>query len=497
MRLKLGKEVHGLVQGLSSTEKAYVKKWGIGQPKSKISKGFDILNSFQEFDEEAIQKKFKAEKINPKDLYTRLLQTILKSLRQFNSGGTIELQLWETIINSKLLLDKKFSTLGLNQLEKGLDVAEKNEQYLEILELNQLHQAMRILASEPSKDEDEHNYLSSLDAIKQLELRTHYRYLFTKLMGLTREVEDTKNGRQQIIDDILNHPSLRNEERCSSKNQLLRNRLLAAGQFFVGRWEDALEACREILNQLPDFEKGMPKQNIGRLEVLANLTAMCKALYDQKAYLVAIRMFEEAKPFVDELPLHTQVRIEEIWEAEHHSNALLSGQLERSIELAEAYLSKPTISANPVNGKTVMLGIALAQYYTGQFSKAIQYINTEFLMDESDYLNDRAKWLELLCLFELEDASLFESKWRSRNRQLKKANSGYEWEDIFMKVLNKSYGKPIERRKSMMKELHSELLGFTQELRTSLTGAIDLIIWAESQAERRPMILLIKERYLS
>jgi hypothetical protein len=167
------------------------------------------------------------------------------------------------------------------------------------------------------------------------------------------------------------------------------------------------------------------------------------------------------------------------------------------VELAEKFLQRPETPVGQVRRRHVMFDLALAFYFRGDFAKSIQYINTEFLMDETEYQNDRAKWLELLCLFELEDASLFESKWRSWNRQLKKANSGYEWEDIFMKALNKAYGKPIEKQKPIMKKLHSELLGFTQELRTSLTGAIDLIIWAESQAQKRPMILLVKERYLN
>ncbi len=496
MRIKLSEEVFKLIQSLSKTEKAYLKKSTLTRSSSQLSDAFDIINSFDDFDENATAEKLRTKGHEPRVIYKRLLPVLLKSLNQYHSGSTSEIQAQEMVITSRILLDKNLASLALNQMEKGISLAKEEQHLPALVKLINLKQTANTSKYSPSTNDDDENYQQALEAIGHLEQQIHYEHLYRRLIGLTQTSDTSKANRLKTISEILEHSAMQRSVEDSPQNFLTKNRICAVANFYVGRWEDALSNCKELLKRVPEFQSGEHSINMTRISLLLNTAHMHWATYNGPAFIETRKLIDEAEPFLSELPERNLAKVCTGIRAADQAHAISSGTLERSVDIGMQIIEGTKALSAPVDIKTAMLGIVLVQFLRGDYQKALQYINTTFLTHESTYLNDHIRWLELLCVFYGDDSTLFEAKWRSLNRHLKKVESGYDWEELILKALKKAYGKPKAEQQSVMSRLHQDLIPLQEEIRTRMPGVFDFVVWAESVAVGRPMILQIKEKYL-
>lgn len=497
MRIKLSEEVFSLVKGLSRTEKAYLKKRGFGKTDSKLSIGFDIINGFDAFDDNAISQKLKAQKVDPKEFYKRLLPVILKSLGQYHSGSSPEIELNEIIIASRLLINRKQKTLALREIERGIDIARTSEHYPSLVELNRLKQVALRISHTPTSEEDTDQYYDSLEAVENLERGIHLDYLYRRVSALSQVGIVSKAAREELLNEILNHPAVAKPEKETYGAYVQRIRIQTACYYFSGQWEKAIDHGHRLLDGMPHFEEGSDHDIRSRLVMLMDLANLYQLTYDCTGYSKVIEQMQIGAEFSSAFFDLAASKLEMGLSISEQFHKLWSGQITESIRVGEELLenTSPQLLV-PVIKKRIMAAIALAYFLQQNYSKAIQYINTEFPFSESESVNDRIRWLELLCWFHSDDQALFESKWLSWSRQLKKADSGYEWEDLVMKAMKQSFGKSKSEISSLMNELNQKLTPVDQELRTALVGSFDFLLWSESLAIGKPMVLLLKERYL-
>lgn len=496
MRIKLAEEVFGLIKGLSRTEKAYIKKRGFGKTESKLAIGFDIINSFDDFDETAITDKLQNQKVNPKEIYKRLLPVILSSLRQYHAGSTPEIELNEIIVAARLLIRRKQRTLGLREIERGIEIARSNEHYPSLVELNGLKQMALRISHQPTSEDDADNYSISLDAVKNLERSIHLDYLYRRISGILQEGFVTKKVRNELVQEILEHPALQEATKNSYRTYVLRLRIQAACYYFSGQWEEAIRTGITQLEGMPAFEDGSESNIRNRMVMLMDLANLYQLIYDHDNYLKTREEFEAGMVYNSAFFDLTAAKVKMGRSLADMNNALLSGHLNEAVMVGEGLLAstEPQLLVTVIK-KRIMSAIALAYFYKEEYSKAIHYINTEYSISDSNALNDCVRWIELLCWFHLNDQSMFESRWLSWSRQLKKLDSGYEWEELVMKTLKQAYGKPKHELMSIMTELNQKLKQMELELRTALMGEFDFLVWTESLSLGRPMILLIKDMY--
>lgn len=498
MRIKLSKELHSLITSLSQTEKAYLKKWTLGKSNSKLAIAFDVINTFSEFDERSITSKLKSKDLEPKDIYKRLLPVILKSLNQYHSGSNVELQMHETLISSRILWSKRQSTLALYQIDKAIEIAKEHEYFAAMIDLLGYKQRMHRMEFAPTSNEELENYNLTLEAAQHLQTKIRYEYLYRKFIALSLQEVVTKPLRNEMIEEILNNEALRDENKDSMRNFVLRNRLLAGCNYFVGRWKESIICCNNLLDQMPDFHEGSQSNSLNRLPVFGDLLNLYLCTYNRNGYLKTLKGMDAAQKFSHHFTEQTLYKLQLALDMAAQTDALHTGAIELSIELGDRFLAKHReVSLAPIFRKEAMLKLALAWFYRDEFTKCVQYINTEFLLNESNLLNDIARWLELLCWFHSDDPALFESKWRSWDRHLKKLDSGYEWESWIMKALKQAYGIPFKENQTIIQSLHERLLTVEEELRTRFSGSFDFVLWSESVAIGKSMILVLKERYLN
>lgn len=497
MRIKLSEEVYNLVHSLSSTEKAYFKKQNASGKESNLVTAFDIINSFKKHDEVAINEQLKDKKIPSDSIYKRLLPALLKSMAQYQSGNTSRLQLNEILSNVEFLFSKELFKLCNTQIQKGLEIAVTNELFPYQMELLAWQQKLMIKRVDlPTNTEFELVQQTSFAADSQKK-QTTYKYLFQKIFALTQVERISASDRASIIDEILGHELMICETKSLPSIELQRERVRALAYFFTGQWEDALTASKAIVASTPDINKLPYNAMANHFSVLINIAQLNLGLYDSKAYIIERDYMIELLKKTDDVPAIIRNQLNQLLQQLNLVHLINSGQLNMALETADEMISNVAEGRlNAAQRKSVMIGIPYAYFLQEKYSNAIAYINKEIFSTEELYLNDKARWLELLCVFIKNDEPVFESKWRSWSRQLKKTNSGFLWEGYLITALKKAFNKPKAEQKEIMKTLYQQLVPLEPEMRTSLMSAIDILLWVESMALSKPTAILMKEKYL-
>lgn len=497
MRIKLSEEVYNLIHSLSSTEKAYFKKQNASTKESNLVIAFDIVNSSKKYDEGAIATQMKDKKISSDSIYKRLLPALLKSMAHYQSGNTTRLQLNEILSNVEFLFSKELFKLCNSQIQKGLEIATTNELFPYQMELLAWQQKLMIKRVDlPTNTEFELVQQTSFAADNQKK-QTAYKYLFQKLFSFTQVERISASERASIISEILGHELMLDETKSLPSIEVQRERVKALAYFFTGQWEESLIASKAIVESTPDVSKLPYNAMANHFSVLINIAQLNLGLYDSKGYIVERDYMIGLLKKTDEAPAIIRNQLEQLLHQLNLVHLINSGQLNVALETAMS-MTKDVAEGrvNAAQRKAIMIGIPYAYFLQEKYSNVIAYINKEIYSAEVLYLNDKASWLELLSVFMKGDELVFESKWRSWSRRLKKANSGFLWEGYVMTALKKAFGKPKAEQQQAMKALYQQLLPLEAEMRTSLMSAIDILLWVESIALGKPMAILLKEKYL-
>ena len=140
--MKVSEELHKLIKSLSQSEKRFFKIYAsrhvIGEQNNYVPL-FDAIASQKQYDEEAIKEKFDGESFMNRFAAVKnyLHQLILKSMRNFHSGSTIDIELKEMLIDIDFLYQKglyKQCQKLHTKAEKLAVATDKKTRLLEILE---------------------------------------------------------------------------------------------------------------------------------------------------------------------------------------------------------------------------------------------------------------------------------------------------------------------------------------------------------------------------
>lgn len=133
-----------LIKAMTKGEKIYFKKFAAASATSKATanytKLFDAIAKAEEYDEEALLKKFRREVFVKNFVETKqyLKSQILKALRNYKSNKSILFKLREDISDIELLIEKGVLDLARTQIKKSLKVAEEHELFHYAFELHRL-----------------------------------------------------------------------------------------------------------------------------------------------------------------------------------------------------------------------------------------------------------------------------------------------------------------------------------------------------------------------
>ncbi|MBL4586722.1 MAG: hypothetical protein JKX84_06670, partial [Flavobacteriales bacterium] len=357
----------------------------------------------------------------------------------------------------------------------------------------------RIRAAEdlPFEVVDETNRAAIISALDRLDDQSAYLHLNRKLSEIVKRGDLNANLRQKIIDEVLDDDYFSKQIVGSDTQRIKQVTLLAMSNFLVGRWENCIESSNELNGLYAETVVYATNEAGGRLSLLFNIASLHISTYNRKAYLSTIKEADKVISRSAELPEAYQRNIRNLKRLLTLRELVTSGMLNEALKQVNLfYKDRVLLQLDELEARTAMLIIAQIHFLLTDYSGAIKFLTTEVFPDNLDYNDHVARWIELLCHFMLDDKVLFDSRYRSMQYYLKKTDSGYSWDKLVLSSLGKAYGKQAGEKATMLGGLNRTLIPLEEEMRVSLSGTFDFMLWTQSIEKNVPMINLIKEKFV-
>jgi hypothetical protein len=243
--MKITDNLFTLVKSLNKTEKGYLKKHSgfhvINNERNNYIKIFDAIDAQHVYDESRLLKKFKNERFINQFAVAKnyLYDIILESLEAYNKTFISELR--SSLNRAEILMGKGLFRQAKKILKKAKKNAADREEFMYVLEINLLEQAIDRLQynEEELKNSIETGASAVKNAVAQIENIQAYEQLKDQLYlqylenGSSYTLVETKN-----FGWIVENPLLKNKDQALSvRAKILFNELYATYYEYIGDFE--------------------------------------------------------------------------------------------------------------------------------------------------------------------------------------------------------------------------------------------------------------------
>ncbi|WMX15876.1 DUF1697 domain-containing protein [Aureispira sp. CCB-E] len=202
-----------LIHSLTPSEKRYFKLFAKNQSGKSVNNYiylFDFLNKQDKYDEKKVHLHFKGAKFLKQLHVTKyhLYQLILKSLRAFRAGKSVDSQVFLFFENIELLFEKGLLLQCRQEIDKAEAFMQAHNKYLDLLRLSRWKREVHVKIDKNlpyeaiEKSLEEERYL-----LKLVDNLMQYTHLTDKL-----RYQVTRNAFNHFRKDLKKHPLLQDEK---------------------------------------------------------------------------------------------------------------------------------------------------------------------------------------------------------------------------------------------------------------------------------------------
>jgi len=504
-------ELHKLVKSLSQSEKRFFKIYAsrhvIGEGNNYV-RLFDAIALQKNYDEKALKAKFSGEPFMKRFAavknYLHLL--IIKSMRNFHAGSTIDVELKEMLIDIDFLYQKGLyrQCEKLHRKAEKLAVeTDKKTRLLEILEWKAKLMQVRNRDSEPERFHKSVFAEESriLDSIKQsLQLKSEVLNVFSQIRkkGFARSEKDL-----ELMKELLGKYKRLNYNKLTFNDKYYLNYIRTVYYTSTGNNSKSFIYTRrniELLESIPaklreeEFEKHLVTLN----NLVVNYIHLQKlsetAPYIRKIRSLATHNIREnvllwATSY--KLVLGVSIRSANYEQAERIANEVVSG--------IGVYFDK--IPATDI--VTFKYNIAIVYFVNNRYSKAIKALNE--IINESwnehslrDDIQSFARIMRLIVFWEKGEQEMLPYAAISAYRFLYKRKQLYKFENMVLRFIRDKlpYIDTGAKQSAAFRELKVELEKvFRDPLERKVLNYFDFITWIESKVDKKEFRMLAKEKF--
>ncbi|MBL8000034.1 MAG: hypothetical protein JNL32_15535 [Candidatus Kapabacteria bacterium] len=499
-----------LIKSLTKSEKRYFKLFS--QQQSGDDKNymvlFDKIEEQHEYNEELILKQF-ADKQFAKQLHVvknYLYNLILKSMRVYNAGKTVDIKIQDAIRDADFLFDKGLYNQANKLLVKADELAREHEEHTLNLEvIRRIREVIRELDHDevPAKLRmdlltrekellvliDNVNAYKTLSATILYSLQTH---------GVYRTKEDWV-----AIDEIFANPLLHDESRALtylSKKYLFHIR----GAYYSAKYDyqNAYEASKKLIETFESWIERNKEEVVDYIYALTNHLIDCFNCQRFDEFLAGVEKIKKIIAEHDTPSLNFELQVFKTTSNLELTYYMQTAQFDKGIALAvdvEATMKKYKDYLDSPNQIILAYNLALLYFYVGRYDQSLRWANviindTNELAREDVYCF--ARIMSLLLHFELGNVDLLEHILKSTLRYLSKRNRLYKVESLVMNYIKKfRVAKDDTQLKSNFKQMLEEALELEQDpYERSAYSYLDLISWLQHKIENKPMEEFIRSR---
>lgn len=499
-------ELVRLITSLSKSEKRYFKIFTSLQGSDKdYLKLFEVVEKQGEYDEEKIKKALKGEDFLKRlpAVKNYLYGQILKSLRINYIGTTVDSELKEMIEEIIILYEKRLFKQCIKIIDKAKELADANEQTLQLIELNLLEE--KVLIEVLNIDKFEKTLNDSIDREKELleklRITAEYRNLYNRIVVINKKIKEARTEEELVqFKEIIEHPLLRSYESATSFDAKNYYYLIHLNYNHAnGDNEACLDIAQQQLALLESYPQKIaekPKMYIAALNnVLLSQIHLHK--YDdfdktlEKLRNVPVKSAGiEANRFVSSYMFEMVMYLD-------------TGEFGKSAGIRDAVLEglkKYHDKINTIEEITLLYNLFYSYFGTGEYSKALGIINkllNEYQKELRYDIQSAVRILNLILHYELGNSRLLEYNAVSAYRFLYKSKRLYKLENIVLDFIRKKMHHiytPKDEVEAFI-ELRKEFIPLLDDpYEKKAFEYFDYISWFDSRIEKRPFEEIVKEK---
>lgn len=497
-----------LIKSLKKSEKRYFRLIeGRENEHPKFLSLFDYLENQQEYDEEDLLKKLpEIKRQQLSNMKAHLYKKILQSLRQYNQGSVIDLQIRELIDYAQLLFNRSLYDQCVDVLKKAKKKARKIDNLELRLEIIKWEKNVLGLTIGPDNEARVQRILEEVSDVNQritnvntfTNLSAQLNTIQTKI-GYTRSQEDYEKIYTLIKDGI---PDV-NESELSVNEKISLYSLYVWYYFFI---QDFILANTYAWKwvELYDINKDLRiSRTEGYLSAINNLLISQNKLYHYQDFVNTFRRLREIRHYPKNL-INENIRLKLLkYTYVHEFNRIfMLGDFKAGVSLMNKIKNGLEEFIEQLdNHSKLILYYKVACLYFGNdnYKEAVQWLNRVINSDYGDLREDIhsfARLLNLICHYELGNTDVLDYYIRSAYRYMLKKDDLYLYQKAILNFIRKLSGEFNET--DLIPEFQ-KLLTFLKPLQEKAYEKrafiyFDIISWLESKIQGRRVQDVISEK---
>lgn len=496
-----------LIRSLTKPEKRYFKLFSSLQKGSKnYIRLFDAIDRQEEYDEEALQEKFRGERFvgHLHTVKNYLYRMILRSLRAYHDESPPRLELRELLAEVEILYERGLFKQARKVLGKARALAEAREDFHVLFESVDWKQKLSGTDS-PRLERLDDLYAERKALLREMERKIDYDYLHTKLENLLGNGSPRTPEVRAALDEVMAHPLLATPPETTSFGAHLQHDWTHA-TYHYGRGEFTealiyLDRLVERFRQDPRRIADLPMEYHG---LLNNMLIMQHRLGLDEEFERALdemkRTFGEIvegshlnTPRLASIHFHTVYLREIFFRADRGEFATILAMVDE----IERGLQRHPLYKYPETCMILNHLIACAYLSVGDLPSALRFINR--VTDAPEPRKGRnvyysARLFSLIVHYELGNIELLESIARSTYRFLYKRQIVHRAEGCVLAFFRKILRSPTpDRIQDAMITLRDELAPLLGDpFEHHAFSYFNYVAWLDSRIEGRPLAEMIR-----
>ena len=505
-----------LIRSLNPSEKRHFKLYAqrhiIGEENNYL-KLFDAIDKQSEYDEAALKKKFHLEKFVQQIHVAKnyLYNLVLKSLNEYHTVDSANIQLRELLNSAEILFDKglyKQSSKILSRLKEKAYRFERQIYVLEVIVLeNKIAFAMQDM--EIAKKVIAAGAIEEEQLLQDYKNARQYQYLSDKLKIFIKTKGTEKgNGANSELESIIEHPLLNNEKNAISYSTKYSFFHVFSKYFSV---KEDYKSAYPYCNKLVDLIEAHPQQ------ITKNPQAYLLALNHLLVILKELRKFDEFETALKKLKavqsktLHFQSRAFAYTFIHEWNLAFYTGKYQHCISLIPFLEDGLQKHDNLITSDLKLLfyfNVFYGYFVLAQYQQAIKWLNKILNDKRTEIRQDIRNFgmvLNIILHYEMKDYDLLEYLIRSAQRLFEKDKDAHKFELLLLlniKRLIKGHSADEERKrfiklrnKLLFANLENYLIAFSRgSSEKVILNTFDILAWLESKIENRAFASVLFEK---
>ncbi|MEM7036982.1 MAG: hypothetical protein AAF570_08390 [Bacteroidota bacterium] len=497
--MQVSGQLHELIQSLSQAEKRYFKVFAGRHTRSRDNKSvrlFDVIAGQVKYDEAAVRKKFKGEAfvkhLSAEKVY--LYRLIMRSLRAFHAGKTVDRQLRDMLFDARILADKGLHHQSARILGKARALGHREERFLLLLEILEFER--EILKETPPRDAAtalDDNMQARIDTLEAIQNVQEYTFLYDRLFLTVRSEFNLRNPKDEdAFARLMASPLLHHDAQPATFRARLYYHMSYALHFQLNRvFDQANHHYAKVVEAWEAHPGAIADAPARYLKSLGNFLASCH-MTDRFEH------FPETLAKLQEVPIHhphtalVRFRNGFFYQLLY---ALSTGEFDQALAVVPQITEGLERFGHLLNHSRRLgfhYNLTILYFFVGDHKAALRWLRPILDLPRTEQRRDIqqfARILQLILHYELQNHSLLDYLFRSTYRFLHRRNRLHPFEQAILRFMRTIAGYPPgqDLRPDMRRLLDAFAPLHAAGDDGMRIGLQELTCWLQSKVEDLPM----------